>query len=179
MDIYQKVFLQLLPSGAAWNKAPDSTFCRLAGGLSDIMASADSLVGQMLTERFPSTATLLLDDWEAFLGLPYCTSESGTVHARQNGAAIKMRMVGSLNRRFYEELAASYGFKVSLTDSEDGQFTTDVNVLSGVSFRNATVLDSCLTPLRVYDSGGLECLLEKYKPAHQIYKFIYPDTDEE
>ncbi|ENL8589413.1 hypothetical protein AB6I34_000011 [Salmonella enterica] len=64
-----------------------------------------------------------------------------------------------------------------LTDSDEGQYTTVVNVLNSVSYRNATVLDNVLTPLRVYDSGALECLLEKYKPAHQIYKFIYADED--
>lgn len=96
---------------------------------------------------------------------------------RQSVAANKMRMVGSLNRRFYEWLVAQYGYRVRLTDSDEGQYTTVVNVLNSVTYRNATVLDNVLTPLRVYDSGALECLLEKYKPAHQIYKFIYPDED--
>jgi uncharacterized protein YmfQ (DUF2313 family) len=174
---YQGVFLSLLPTGKAWNKRPDSTLARLAGGLSDEVERVNQDAAQMLRERFPSTSILLLDDWEQWLGLPDCTSESGTVRERQNAAANKMRMVGSLNRRFYEWLALQYGYHITLTDSDEGQFTTNVNIQTGVTWRNATVLDNCLTPLRVYDSGALECLLEKYKPAHQIYKYIYPDED--
>lgn len=170
---YQLAFLALLPSGLAWNKAPGSTLFRLSGGLSDTFHTVEADANQMLLERFPSTSTVLLSDWEGFLKLPDCTSESGTVRERQNAAANKMRMVGSLNRRFYEWLAAQYDYEIELTDSDEGQYTTMVNVKNGVSYRNATVLDNCLTPLRVYDSGALECLLEKYKPAHQIYKYSY------
>ncbi len=172
---YQAAFLQLLPDGLAWNKAPSGTLAALAGALSDALKGADSVASQMLLERFPISSVALLDDWERFLGLPDCTSETGTVEARQIAAQNKLLMVGSLCRPFYEDLAAQYGFEVELTDSDEGQFTTNVNVKTGVSYRNATVLDNCLTPLRVYDSGALECLLEKYKPAHQVYKFIYPD----
>lgn len=174
---YQGAFLALLPTGKAWNKQPSGTLGRLSWALSDSVEQADSTATQLLKERFPSTAVMLLEDWENFLGLPDCTSESGTMRERQSVAANKMRMVGSLNRRFYEWLVAQYGYRVRLTDSDEGQYTTVVNVLNSVTYRNATVLDHVLTPLRVYDSGALECLLEKYKPAHQIYKFIYPDED--
>lgn len=174
---YQGAFLALLPTGKAWNKQPSGTLGRLSWALSDSVEQADSAATQLLKERFPSTAVMLLEDWESFLGLPDCTSESGTMRERQSVAANKMRMVGSLNRRFYEWLVAQYGYRVRLTDSDEGQYTTVVNVLNSVSYRNATVLDNVLTPLRVYDSGALECLLEKYRPAHQIYKFIYADED--
>lgn len=174
---FQVAFLQLLPNGLAWNKAPGSKLSALSRALSDSLKTADSVATQMLAERFPITSTLLLEDWERFLGLPDCTSETGTINVRQLAADNKLKMVGSLCRPFYEDLAAQYGYEVELTDSEEGQYTTNANVKSGVSYRNATVLDSCLTPLRVYDSGALECLLEKYKPAHQIYKFIYPDEE--
>ena len=174
---YQTAFLQLLPVGRAWNKAPSGRLAALAGALSDSLKTADSVATRMLDERFPITSTLLLEDWERFLGLPDCTSETGTINVRQLAADNKLKMVGSLCRPFYEDLAAQYGYEVELTDSDEGQYTTNVNVKNGVSYRNATVLDNCLTPLRVYDSGALECLLEKYKPAHQIFKFIYPDEE--
>lgn len=172
---HQTAFLQLLPTGRAWNKAPSGRLSALAGALSDPLKTADSVATQLLDERFPGSAQLLLEDWERFLGLPDCTSDADTISARQLAAANKLRLIGSLCRRFYEDLAAQYGYDVELTDSDEGQYTTHVNVKNQLDYRNATVLDHCLTPLRVYDSGALECLLEKYKPAHQIYKFIYPD----
>ena len=176
---YQGAFLRLLPQGAAWNKSPSGTLGRLGGALSDSMGSANNIAMQLLRERFPSQSTMLLEDWEGFLGLPDCTGDTGTIYARQIAAANKMRMVGSLCRKFYEELAAQYGYTVKLTPSPDNQFITIVNVQDGFSYRNMTVLDNCLTPLRIYESGALECLLEKFKPAHQIYQFVYPESDEE
>ena len=172
---YQDTFLKLLPTGLAWNKRPNSTLSKLARAISDVIATTATDAEQLLSERFPSSSRIFLEDWESFLGLPDCTSENGTTFERQLAAANKMRMVGSLNRRFYEWMAAQYGYEVKLTDSDEGQYITLVNVLNVSSYRNATVLDNVLTPLRIYDSGALECLLEKYKPAHQIFKFVYPN----
>ncbi|EPR0201781.1 putative phage tail protein, partial [Escherichia coli] len=148
-----------------------------AQAISDVIATAADDARQMLRERFPSTSRWYLGEWESFLGLPDCTSENGTLSERQRAAANKMRMTGNLSRRFYEWLAAQYGFTVRLTDSTEGQWVTQVNIYGIKNYRNATVLDNVLTPLRVYESGALECLLEKYKPAHQIYKFVYHDGD--
>ncbi|HHK5670904.1 DUF2313 domain-containing protein [Serratia marcescens] len=172
---HQQAFLQLLPNGLAWDKRPDAPLSDLSLALSTSMGAADAIGDQLLAERFPNNATLLLEDWERFLGLPDCAGEDATIQTRQIAAANKMRMVGSLNKYFYEDLARQYGYDIELTPSDDGQYTTDVNVKTGVTYRNATVLDNCLTPLRVYDAGTLECLLERYKPAHQVFKFIYPD----
>ncbi|EHD4839456.1 TPA: DUF2313 domain-containing protein [Escherichia coli] len=174
---WQTAFLQLLPSGLAWNKSPDSKLSALAQAISDVIATAADDARQMLRERFPSTSRWYLGEWESFLGLPDCTSENGTLSERQRAAANKMRMTGNLSRRFYEWLAAQYGFTVRLTDSTEGQWVTQVNIYGIKNYRNATVLDNVLMPLRVYESGALECLLEKYKPAHQIYKFVYHDGD--
>ncbi|EOM2256554.1 hypothetical protein ACM1A9_004901, partial [Escherichia coli] len=37
---YQTAFLQLLPSGLAWNKSPDSKLSALAQAISDVIATA-------------------------------------------------------------------------------------------------------------------------------------------
>ncbi|EHS5588373.1 hypothetical protein M9082_004808, partial [Escherichia coli] len=51
---YQTAFLQLLPSGLAWNKSPDSKLSALAQAISDVIATAADDARQMLRERFPS-----------------------------------------------------------------------------------------------------------------------------
>ncbi|SUH02538.1 Uncharacterized protein conserved in bacteria (DUF2313) [Salmonella enterica subsp. enterica] len=53
---YQTAFLQLLPSGLAWNKSPDSKLSALAQAISDVIATAADDARQMLRERFPSTS---------------------------------------------------------------------------------------------------------------------------
>ncbi|STH73572.1 Uncharacterized protein conserved in bacteria (DUF2313) [Escherichia coli] len=53
---YQTAFLQLLPSGLAWNKSPDSKLSALAQAISDVIATAADDARQILRERFPSTS---------------------------------------------------------------------------------------------------------------------------
>lgn len=174
MTRYQNIFLQLLPTGPAWNKVPESTLARLAGGLADSPEQDAATIDATLNERFPDTSLVLLDDWEKWLDLPDCSSGGQTIPERRLAAAEKLRMVGSLNKDFYIELAAKYGFEITISpDPGNGKFTSQILVKNDLGYRNATVLDNCLTPLRIYSAGVLECLFEKYKPAHQVFNFIY------
>ncbi|HII0646831.1 TPA: YmfQ family protein [Salmonella enterica subsp. enterica serovar Yopougon] len=191
MTTYQRVFLQLLPTGLAWNKDSDSTLAKLSGALADSPERDAGSIASVLTERFPDQSTVLLEDWEKWLGLPDCTSAGQTVEERRTAAAEKYRMVGSLNRQFYIDLAARYGFDIEIESFSDGayatcldncrtrlrknygRFTSHIIVKNHIDYRNATVLDNCLTPLRVYSGGVLECLFDKYKPAHQVFIYIY------
>lgn len=189
---YQQVFLQLLPSGKAWDKAPNTALSRLSSALADGPERDAESIDNVLDERFPDRSSVLLADWEKWLGLPDCTSAGQTVEERRRAAAEKYRMVGSLNRQFYIDLAARYGFDIEIESFSDGayatcmdncltrlrktfgRFTSHIIIKNDVDYRNATVLDNCLTPLRVYSGGVLECLFDKYKPAHQVFIYIYP-----
>lgn len=63
---HQQAFLQLLPNGLAWDKRPDAPLSDLSLALSTSMGAADAIGDQLLAERFPNNATLLLEDWERF-----------------------------------------------------------------------------------------------------------------
>ncbi len=136
-------------------------------------------------ERVAQTLERWLENYHRAAELPEPPRFVETRTARQIWTSMRFASLtesisvicGNLSRRFYEWLAAQYGFTVRLTDSTEGQWVTQVNIYGIKNYRNATVLDNVLTPLRVYESGALECLLEKYKPAHQIYKFVYHDGD--
>lgn len=65
---YQTAFLQLLPSGLAWNKSPDSKLSALAQAISDVIATAADDARQMLRERFPSTSRWYLGSGNHFWG---------------------------------------------------------------------------------------------------------------
>lgn len=191
MTRFQRVFLQLLPTGLAWNKEPGSELSKIAGALADGPEQDDASIDRLLDERFPDQSVVLLEDWEKWLALPDCTSAGQTFDERRTAVAEKYRMVGSLNRQFYIELAAKYGFDIEIESYSDGayatcldncltrlrknygRFTSHIIVKTSVDNRNATVLDNCLTPLVVYSGGVIECLLEKYKPAHQVFIYIY------
>ena len=46
-------------------------------------------------------------------------------------------------------------------------------------YRHMHVLDHILTPLRIYEGGALECILNRYKPAWQTFLYIYEKSHEE
>lgn len=179
LKAHQRALLQLLPDGLAWNKAPDTLLASLAGGLARSTSRVTERAGQLLVERFPLTATRLLADWERFLGLPDCDiGDDAGIDERQRYAANKLRMKPSLNRQFYIELARSYGFTVSMSALPDNQWVTMVTIETHVDYRPMHVLDPITTPLRIYYAGILECLLNRYKPAHQDFRYVYADKKE-
>lgn len=103
---YQHGLLQLMPRGLAWNNSPASTMGQLMLACGDSLARADRDKSQISNlERYPGSATWLLPDWEAFLGLPECAGLSQSIAERQRVAANKMTFYGSMNRVFYEELS--------------------------------------------------------------------------
>ncbi|EOV0971315.1 putative phage tail protein [Edwardsiella piscicida] len=173
MTPHQRALMLLLPDGKAWNKAPETPLASLCGGLSQSSARVSEAGRQLLHERFPSSATLLLTDWERFLGLPDCDIGDAGVAERQNYAANKMRLKPSVNRYFYIELAAQYGFRIEITTAPESQWVSIITIKDHITYRNMNVLDHVLTPLRVYDAGILECLLNRYKPAWQEFRYVY------
>lgn len=190
---YQRALLQLMPTGAAWPQEPDSTLGKLLHALADGFTRIDGQLDAIaLRETMPRTSTLLLDDWEAFLGLPDCGSAGDTVLQRQIATQAKFTMAASLNVRFLEELALKHGYVVKIEQMyphhcmrdcmyplipQEVKFTAYVTVFNYVDKYNATCMDNCMTPLVVYESGDLECLFERYGPGHETFVYFYPNNE--
>lgn len=130
-------------------------------------------------ERFPDTSRLLLEDWERYLGLPECDMAGATLTERQRYAGNKYRMKPSLNREFYIRFAAEFGYQIDIQPSPDSQWVSIVTINSETGYRNMNVLDDILTPLRIYEGGALECILNRYKPAWQTFIYVYANSHEE
>ncbi|EDL3486740.1 hypothetical protein CRW58_12665 [Salmonella enterica subsp. enterica serovar Newport] len=173
---HQRALLQLLPDGLAWNKAPDSVLAALCLGLSQSTARVDWTGQQLLDERFPDRSRLLLDDWERFLGLPECDMTGASLQERQRYAGNKYRMKPSVNREFYIKLAAGFGFDIDIQPSPESQWISIINVRTTIGYRHMNVLDNILTPLRIYDASALECILNRYKPAWQTFRYVYESS---
>jgi uncharacterized protein YmfQ (DUF2313 family) len=187
---YQRAMLQLMPTGAAWPQDPNSTLGELLHALADGYARADSQSDEVaIRESMPRTAQDLLTDWETCLGLPECGDLGDTVVKRQQAAQAKFAMAASLNLYFYEELALEHGYVIKIYQAfahncmrdcmyplvpQTVRFTAYVYVYNQIDSYRATCLDSCMTPLLIYESGELECLLERYGPAHEKFIYFYP-----
>lgn len=190
---YQRALLQLMPTGPAWPQEPDSTLGKLLHALADGFTRIDGQLDAIaLRETMPRTSTLLLEDWEGFLGLPDCGSVGDTVLQRQLAAQAKFTMAASLNVRFLEELALKHGYVVKIEQMyphhcmrdcmyplipQEVKFTAYVTVFNYVDKYNATCMDNCMTPLVVYESGDLECLFERYGPGHETFVYFYPNNE--
>lgn len=183
---YQQAGLALLPLGLAWSRSPDSQLGKLMLGLGDELARIDALGDRLLDEVFADNAFMLLPDWEGFAGLPDCpAADDLTIDNRRLALAAKLKMTGSLCTKFFEQLAAERGYSVKIREyyphhcmrpctyplyPESNWWTAYVYV-SAPFLHYMTVLDGVTTRLKVYDYGDLECLLDRYRPAH--IHFIY------
>lgn len=184
---YQNAGLALLPVGKAWNRSTDGMLAKLMLAFGDELARIDATGDRLLEETQPDHAFMLLGDFEEFAGLPDCpVSADSTIENRRLALATKLRMTGSLCTKFFEQLAAQRGYKITIKEYYPHHCMRDCNyplypqsnwwtayVHVGAPFlHNMTVLDNVMTRLKVYDYGDLECLLERYKPAHITFIYI-------
>ncbi|ATG74320.1 hypothetical protein AN401_11780 [Zobellella denitrificans] len=186
---YQRAALALLPPGAAWSRDEEGTLGLLLLGLNEGLARVDADAARLVAELVPERAFMLLEEWEAFAGLPECDLGTELVRDRQAAVAAKLTMTGSLNANYYRALAAGYGYDISLSANLAHHCLRDclhplypdadrhrvyVNIGPSES-RPATCLDHCLVPLQVYEAGELPCLLDRYKPAHKEFIYVYEE----
>lgn len=145
---------------------------------------------RVLAAITPDGDTELLPDWERVYGLPdACLADiDSSVTSRVAAVIDKIRRGGGLSRQFFIDLAAALGYTISITEfsphtvvspvtyplyDTDSQYYWQVNLATDTPPRPITVLDSVTTPLVVYQTGLLECLLQKLKPAHTELLFAY------
>ncbi|MCB4853522.1 DUF2313 domain-containing protein [Providencia rettgeri] len=185
---FQRSGLQLLPTGRAWTKEPDSDLGRLMLATGEEFARVDDINDSLLNEIFADRAFMLLDDWEAFVGLPDCSiDKDSSIQARRRATKSKLVMTGSLCNQFYEQLAADRGYNIKIVEHYPHHCLRDCHYplypainwfqvfvhVAEISTQWATVLDNCQQRLRIADAADLECLLARYAPAETEFIFIY------
>ena len=178
---YQNASLQLLPSGYAWNKELDSENAKLQLGFGYEFSRIESSAELLLKEVIPNDSMLILEEWEAFAGLPDCTSdETATIEMRHQTLSTKLKMTPSLCSRFLEKIATDRGYTIKVIDRYPHHCMRNVNYplhpwhnwwtayikVFNYASHYMTVLDNVKTNLKINDYGDLQCLLERYKPAH-------------
>ena len=178
---YRDAGLQLLPRGYAWDKELGSENAKLHLGFGYEFSRIESAGELLLKEVIPSDAMLLLKEWEEFAGLPDCSiDETATVEMRHQALSAKIKMTPSLCSKFLEKIAADRGYTIKIVDRYPHHCMRDINYplhpwhnwwtvyvqVFNYASHYMTVLDNVNTYLKVSDYGDLQCLLERYKPAH-------------
>ncbi|MPW31996.1 DUF2313 domain-containing protein, partial [Agarivorans sp. B2Z047] len=133
---------------------------------------------------------ILIDEWEDALGLPECGLGGDDLAKRRLDAYAKDTAYGGLSQWYYVELATRAGFEVEIDEAYGHHCQSHCEAplyhpksgLAPVVYsaapveRWATCNDSCLTPVRLFGDGRLECLLNTYKPAEGRFVFAYTEV---
>lgn len=174
-------------------RAYEPTAAGLAAQLGTEGAALDDALAaglRVLAAITPDGDTELLPDWERVYGLPdACLADiDSSVSSRVASVIDKIRRGGGLSRQFFIDLAAALGYAISIIEfspftvsspvtyplhDTDSQYYWQVTLPTATPPRPFSVLDSVMTPLVVYQTGLLECLLQKLKPAHTELLFAY------
>lgn len=192
VEDYARSLKQLLPPGPAWQYDEAET---LAGIMLALAATYNALHDRscdLLREMIPDTTAEMLTDWERVAGLPDdCAPVSGTLEQRRNALVTHLRLLGGQSPQYYISLAASLGFAIEVYEYQPFQaglsvagnpitndqwtFVWRVKALTQTVFAFKAGLGRAGEPLRDWGNNQLECVLNKWKPAHTFIIFDYGD----
>lgn len=193
---YSGLLKRLLPDGWAWEAKhqKSSNVAKLVGSIAVEFSRVDERAQQLIRESNPATTFELLPDWERVLGLPdeCAPDEETTIQQRRQRVLQLLTTRGGQNKSFYQTLAANFGFDVGVIEVSDqppfraGQGRAGERLTNG-TWRYAFIIqaptDSVVRFRAGRSSAGdrlllvqnttLQCLIEKYKPAHSVAIFTF------
>jgi len=194
-DDYANVMADLLPVGAVWPRDADSVQQRVIGALAVEWARVSAAICELLAEAFPCGALQALPDWERIAGLPDpCTGPLETIQQRQAAVCAAFAARGGSSIAYFEDLAARLGFivhiqtfqpfRASVSRAGDPLFSEQwahvwlVQVEGGtqVIYFRASV-SAAGEPLATWGNKLLECVFERYKPAHTVLLWAFREND--
>jgi uncharacterized protein YmfQ (DUF2313 family) len=163
------LILALLPLPYARMGQMASEAVAEGNALDDVLERAAALQ----IEISPATASEMLADWEASLGLPDgCAPAAQTVAQRRLAADARWREVGGQSRRYFINLAASRGYAITLTEPTPNNWQITVPETALVTrFRVGSKAGS---PLRTWQRHPLTCTFMRAKPAHTRLWIAFP-----
>lgn len=117
---YTQAFSDLLPTGPAWPREPDSVLQKVVAGQSQIWGDlVETLAAVLLTrESDPRATVTLLPDWERAWGLPdeCARDEYRSIGDRQQALVTKMTLLGAQSRAFFIAQAAALGYTITIQE---------------------------------------------------------------
>ncbi|MDA8487492.1 YmfQ family protein [Kluyvera sp. Awk 3] len=190
-DDYAGALGALLPTGRTWPRASKTVQAAVLRALASAFQRSDDDAVNLIAGAFPPTATSMLPEWEATLGLPddCAIGEIDGVSDRQRLVVAKLISTGGLNRDYYIRVAAALGYTITITqfrpamcgmsacgdalNGDEWPFTWQINApqttikyaLSGASY--------CGDSLASWGNKQLECAITKIAPSHLRLIFSY------
>jgi uncharacterized protein YmfQ (DUF2313 family) len=116
---YSQGLNNLLPTGPAWPRQPETVLQKVVAGLSGIWGDkVETLAALLLTVESDARSTAnLLPEWERAFGLPdKCLAEPLTIGDRRTALVQRMTLIGAQDRAFFIALATAIGFTITITE---------------------------------------------------------------
>lgn len=185
---YRRALHALLPPGQALPADADSRWQQLLDALAGELARADARAEALREEADARTTYELLDDWERVAGLPDpCVPGEQTLEQRRAALVRVLTGTGGQSRAYFIELAAALGYEIIIEEHHPHTVADDVaHPIKGDAWRWAwtvrapestvtylTVVGTVDEPLATWGNERLECVIERFKPAHTDVLFAY------
>ena len=179
----------LLPQGPAWAIDEPSTLTLFFDSWSQEFARAQARAEALGEEADPRTTYELLPDYERLFGLPTACMSGIAQSVKQRRQALQAQMIsgGGQSLAYYVALALAAGFVITITEfrswtvgmtidlplcGSDLAYVWQVNApLNTISyFTMSSAVDEALAS---WGNNLLECLINRFKPAHTVALFAY------
>lgn len=188
---YSGALRALMPVGPVWPREQTSVQGAVLDALAAEYQQSDTDALTLLKGAFPASATIMLKEWEASLGLPddCAIGETDSMALRQKAVVTKLTATGGQSVAYFTAQAKALGYNVQITqfrqaragmsgagaaiNGDDWPFvmlvtapqTTITYAQAGVNYAG--------DPLRSWGNKLLECRLTRLAPSHVIIKFAY------
>lgn len=196
---YLRLLKRLMPDGWVWDakNKKSSTLSKFLSAMSEEYARIDERALALVKESNPSTTIEMLPDWERAFGLPDSCSEATdlTLQQRRQRLIQLLTTRGGQNKTFYKTIAANFGFDVGVIEVADqppfraGSGRAGDRLTNGL-WRYAFIIEAPASAIVRFRAGRsaagerlllvqntvLQCLIEKYKPAHAVAIFTFPSA---
>lgn len=188
---YTAALQALMPGGLVWPRQLNGVQASTLRALARSFQRSDEDARDLLDAAFPSTATAMLPEWEATLGLPdLCAiGEIDSIIQRQRAVVSKLFGIGGQSVAYFIRVAEALGYSIAITqyrqacagmsvcgdalNGEEWPFTWLITAPETTINYAQCGLTYCGDPLRSWGNKQLECRLTVLNPSHTILKFGY------
>lgn len=167
---YVQQLRQLLPAGPAFDLALQPDWAQIVAALAPELARVDGNGEALLLELNPATATVLLPDWEAYLGLPdVCTVPgSQTLEERRQAVLDKLTATGAPQLSYYRKLGSQLGIALEIEEFRPARVgpTNAGDFLYGAGWPWSWIASAPLAAYGTAEAAVLDCRLQRDAPEY-------------
>jgi uncharacterized protein YmfQ (DUF2313 family) len=168
---------QMLPPGPAFDLELEPDWAQLVAALAPELARIEAAGEALLLELNPATATALLPDWEAYLGLPdICTVPgSQTLDERRQAVLDKLTATGAPQLSYYRRLANQVGLATNIEEFRPARVgpTNAGDFLYGDGWPWGWIASVPLEAYGTPEAAALDCRLQRDAPEYTDVRLAF------